>query len=80
MRAKFAQAIPLLVILLSGCANTDAGSGTSTIDLEYEAKLLEYKVCIEASAERWKKQLSDLPGDVISGLAKKECEKLFPTP
>ena len=68
------------VFILSGCTSPGATSDTPTIDLEYEAKLIEYKVCMEASADKWMKQLSDLPGDVISGLAKKECEKLFPIP
>ena len=80
MKKKSIYLIALLSFLLSGCSNAETAPDTSTINLEYEAKLIEYKVCIEASADRWKKQLSDLPGDVISGLAKKECEKLFPIP
>ena len=80
MKKKSIYVIALLSLLLSGCTSAETPSETSAINLEYEAKLIEYKVCIEASADRWKKKLSDLPGDVISGLAKKECEKLFPIP
>ena len=80
MKHKTLFITTLLPLLLSGCSTAETSPDVSTINLEYEAKLLEYKVCIEASADRWKKQLSDLPGDVVSGLAKKECEKLFPIP
>jgi hypothetical protein len=80
MRKKSIYVIALLSPLLSGCSTTETAPEISTINLEYEAKLIEYKVCVEASADKWKRQLSDLPGDVISGLAKKECENLFPTP
>ncbi len=80
MKNKTILIFTLLPVLLSGCSTAETASDVSTINLDYEAKLLEYKVCIEASADKWKRQLSDLPGDVVSGLAKKECEKLFPTP
>ena len=75
LRIAFSTASNVALLLcLSSCSN----EAQPKIDVDYEARLIEYEACVQASTTKWQELAPDLQTDALLGIVKKECEKYRP--